>query len=203
VALDAPIAPGEKRVIFSYLLPTGENRVSFPISDSIEVLNLLVEESTADMHGVLDPRRHRTDRGPCFQALDRSGGSRVEGRAGLRLKPGAMAVAGAGGVRGDRVPRRIPHSQAEKRSDPARVALTDPLVDSLARLDARYAGRESDVPAEEWATYVAERARLKRELEAHLAGGGRINLRLPVRQLLTLRAQMLGSRCKSGAAPPL
>jgi hypothetical protein len=55
VALDAPIAPGEKRVIFSYLLPTAENRVSFPISDSIEVLNLLVEESTADMHGVLTP----------------------------------------------------------------------------------------------------------------------------------------------------
>jgi hypothetical protein len=46
------------------------------------------------------------------------------------------------------------------------------LVDALARLDARYAGREGDVPAEEWATYVAERARLKRELEAHLAGGG-------------------------------
>jgi len=45
-------------------------------------------------------------------------------------------------------------------------------VDALARLDARYAGREGDVPAEEWATYVAERARLKRELEAHLAGGG-------------------------------
>jgi len=55
---------------------------------------------------------------------------------------------------------------------PVRLALTDPLVDALARLDARYAGREGDVPAEEWATYVAERARLKRELEAHLAGGG-------------------------------
>jgi hypothetical protein len=46
------------------------------------------------------------------------------------------------------------------------------LVDRLARLEAQYAGRETEVKPEEWATYLAERARLKSELASHLAGGG-------------------------------
>ncbi len=204
VTLDAPIAPGEKRVIFSYLLPIGESRVSFPISDSIDVLNLLVEESTADMHGVLDPRRHRTDRGPCLQALDRSGGTGIEGRAGrsprTRRNGCCRCWSRSWGPRsssGFLILRR------RSAPIPVRVALTDPLVDSLARLDARYAGRESEVPAEEWASLRCGTSPPQARTGSPSCGRWGINLRLPVQQLLTLRAQMLGSRCKSGAAPPL
>ena len=172
VALDAPIAPGEKRVIFSYLLPTGENRVSFPISDSIDVLNLLVEESTADMHGVLTPADTERIEGRVFRRWTGSvvPGSKVElvfaYNQAQWLLPVLVVFVGTAFLVGFLILRR------RGAPTPARVSLTDPLVDSLARLDARYAGRASDIPAEEWATYVAERARLKRELEAHLAGGG-------------------------------
>jgi hypothetical protein len=49
------------------------------------------------------------------------------------------------------------------------LAGPDRLLDGIAALDARYAGREADTPADEWRAYVAERARLKAELEAALA----------------------------------
>ncbi|HEU5153632.1 MAG TPA: hypothetical protein VFU03_02760, partial [Gemmatimonadales bacterium] len=172
VALDAPIAPGEKRVIFSYLLPTGQNRVTFPISDSIEVLNLLVEESTADMHGILTPADTERIEGRVFRRWTGAvvPGSKVEVVFALNqaqwLLPVLVAVVGTAFLVGYLILRQ------RGAPIPAPASLADPLVDALARLDARYAGRENDVPAEEWANYVAERARLKRELEAHLAAGG-------------------------------
>ena len=46
------------------------------------------------------------------------------------------------------------------------------LLDALAALDARYLGREAETPGHEWRAYEAERARLKTELEAALAGPG-------------------------------
>ena len=42
----------------------------------------------------------------------------------------------------------------------------------LAALDARYIGREDKVEANEWATYQADRTRLKEELQAMLAAQG-------------------------------
>jgi hypothetical protein len=47
------------------------------------------------------------------------------------------------------------------------------LLDVLAALDARYAGREAETAADEWQAYAAERARLKAELERGLAASGR------------------------------
>jgi hypothetical protein len=47
------------------------------------------------------------------------------------------------------------------------------LLDAIARLDARYAGREGDTPAGEWSAYQSRRAALKAELEAALAIRGR------------------------------
>jgi hypothetical protein len=48
-------------------------------------------------------------------------------------------------------------------------AMAGSPLDTLARLDARYAGREGAVPEEEWQRYQAERARLKEEVSARLA----------------------------------
>jgi hypothetical protein len=172
VTLDAPIAPGEKRVIFSYLLPTTENRITFPISDSIEVLNLLVEEETADLKGVLTPADTERIEGRVFRRWTGSvvPGSKVELVFALSkaqwLLPVLVASVGTAFLVGFLILRQ------RAAPIPARASGSDPLVDALARLDARYVGRETEVPAEEWATYVAERARLKRELEAHLAAGG-------------------------------
>ena len=172
VTLDAPISPGEKRVIFSYLLPTAQNRVTFPVSDSIEVVNLLVEESTADMNGVLTPADTERIEGRVFRRWTGSviPGSKIEvvfaSSNAQWLLPVLVAFVGTAFLVGFLILRR------RSAPIPARVSVSDPLVDALARLDARYAGREKDVSAEEWENYVAERARLKRELEAHLAGGG-------------------------------
>jgi hypothetical protein len=45
----------------------------------------------------------------------------------------------------------------------------DLLLNEVAALDARYQGREAELPAEEWARYVARRAALKAEAAAALA----------------------------------
>jgi hypothetical protein len=46
----------------------------------------------------------------------------------------------------------------------------DTLLERLAQLDTRYAGRESDTEPAEWRQYRGEREKLKAELEAILAG---------------------------------
>jgi hypothetical protein len=43
------------------------------------------------------------------------------------------------------------------------------LIDALARLDARFAGREADVGAAAWSEYVVQRAELKAALDAAMA----------------------------------
>jgi len=44
------------------------------------------------------------------------------------------------------------------------------LLDALAELDARYAGREADTPPDEWSAYQERRASLKAQLASALAG---------------------------------
>jgi hypothetical protein len=45
----------------------------------------------------------------------------------------------------------------------------DQVLDAIATLDARYAGKEGETPADEWQQYQSERARLKAELASSLA----------------------------------
>jgi hypothetical protein len=47
---------------------------------------------------------------------------------------------------------------------------SEALLDRLAVLDAQYLGREAEVDPGEWAEYQANRARLKGELQAVIAG---------------------------------
>jgi hypothetical protein len=53
---------------------------------------------------------------------------------------------------------------------PSPAASHRPALEQLAKLDTRYAGRQAEVSADEWATYQADRARLKQQLAAELAG---------------------------------
>ena len=74
----------------------------------------------------------------------------------------ALAVAAARLIRRPRpAPPRAPTAGA-----PAR------LLDAIAVLDARYAGRETEVPPEEWRRYSDERSALKAQLERALAARG-------------------------------
>jgi hypothetical protein len=47
----------------------------------------------------------------------------------------------------------------------------DALLDAIAALDARYAGREAETVPDEWRLYQTERAALKQGLESALAPG--------------------------------
>ena len=86
-------------------------------------------------------------------------GAAAATRVALPVLVGAVAVALAAAawwiIR--RSSRRAPALRPEQ------------MLDAIAALDARYAGRESETADNEWGRYTAERARLKAELERALA----------------------------------
>ena len=56
------------------------------------------------------------------------------------------------------------------RRKPRRSAVSlEAMTDRIAELEAKYAGREAEIPPEEWDRYQQERDRLRAELGAHLA----------------------------------
>ena len=62
---------------------------------------------------------------------------------------------------------------SRKRVPTAAPSLSpDALLEAMAELDARYAGREGETAVGEWAQYQLERSRLKSLLESALAAGG-------------------------------
>jgi hypothetical protein len=168
VLLFAPVAPGEKQLVYTYQLPATPGTVRIPIGDSIGTLNVLLEEFD------------RTVRGG---GLTRADSQRIENRS-FRLWTGAM---GPGTVviidfPGNRTAWLLPALVGvvglslvvallrvlRRRAPPVGGATT--VLDALARLDARYAGREAEVGAREWAAYQRDRARLKAEMAERLAG---------------------------------
>lgn len=166
VMLFAPVAPGEKQVLFTYSLPPGSGRVRIPVGDSIGIFNILLEEFD------------RTVRGG---GLVRGDSQAIEGHTFLQWSGGVGAgsevtIDFPSGGRNWILPALVTavalslavvaFRTFRRRPAPAGAS---PLLDRLARLDAQYAGREAVVPAEEWARYQAERARLKSELTAELA----------------------------------
>jgi hypothetical protein len=167
----APIAPGEKQLAVQYVIPGEQSLVNFPLGASAGQVNLLIEGPTASVGGA---------------PLTLADSQLIEGRMFQRwtgkVSPGAVirvALAGS---------RRTPVSVlgglvaglglalllagwrlvGRARSRPE-ASLPDGLLASIASLDVRYLGRESEVSADEWASYRAERARLKGQLEASLA----------------------------------
>jgi hypothetical protein len=167
----APIAPGDKQLTIEYAVAPHDGRLAFPMPQGATV-NLLVEEPEAAVRGA---------------GLALADTQRIEGRSFRRWTgrvaagntvtlvwsaPGAgarrvlavlvAAVVLALALAGWRYLRR-------PRPPQPPLAGPDRLLDAMAALDARYAGREAETSAEEWGAYEAERARLKAELEAALA----------------------------------
>jgi len=161
--LFAPVAPGRKNLMLSYRLPATEDRPRWTApSDSFD---LLVEEADATVGGAgLEPAPPVTLMGRQLRRWSAHPPAAGEGEVRF-TPPGAdragplwwlvalVAVALAGG--GFVILRRRP------RPMPAPAAPPVDLIEQLARLDARYAGREANATASEWSNYQAERARLK------------------------------------------
>ena len=177
----APLAPGQKQLSIAYATVPVGGRLVFPVGPAETPLNLLVEETGARVTGgtlaladtqVIEGRSFRRFSGRVppggsvtltVPASPAAGARRI--LAGL---VGGLALAlGAAAVWLLRRPRRPAALPAPGQPDE-----TARLLDAIAVLDARYAGREAEVAAEEWQRYTNERAALKARLEHALAALG-------------------------------
>jgi hypothetical protein len=167
LTISSPFPPGERQLVVTYMLPAGRERYEVPLGEADSVV-VLLEEAGARVaspgfaesdSSVIEGRGYRR-----FIATGVAAGEVAlrftDARGGAaRLLPLLAAVLAAAlvlaGVRLFRAPGR--------RAVPAGAALEETpaaLIERIALLDARCAGREGTVAAAEWARYQAERARL-------------------------------------------
>jgi hypothetical protein len=165
VLLFAPIAPGEKQIIYTYSLPAQTGPVKIAIPDTIAMFNVMLEEFGLAVKGggltkadsqQIEGRSFRQWAGPAVagSVVTIEFPGKGLGRWILPALVGALAIALV--LVAGKVMQRRPAPRAS-------------ALDQLAGLDTRYAGKEGSVPPEEWQRYQAERARLKQEVSAQLA----------------------------------
>jgi len=169
----APFAPGEKQITVQYLIPSDHKSVQLPLAAAGTSINVLAEEAEVRVDGsgvaladsqVLQGRTfHRwTGRAQSGAVLriDLPGTGRAP--TWLVVLPVAaltLVLIGAGW-------RSLVRPRPEATE-------TGVLIDAIAALDIRYAGRQGETSPAEWDSYLAERARIKARLEASLAAGRR------------------------------
>lgn len=170
VLVFAPIASGEKQLLYTYALAPAPGPITLTLGDSVVSFKVLLEErgravkgggiSVADTQ-VIEGRTFRQWTGPMpagsVLSVDFPGSQTDWVIPGL---VGGIALILIGVA-----------ARAMRRRPVMAVAAGPPLIDQLARLDARFAGQESTATPAEWATYQADRARLKAALQAELARG--------------------------------
>ncbi|HTO74324.1 MAG TPA: hypothetical protein VMJ30_10895 [Gemmatimonadales bacterium] len=165
ILLFAPIAPGEKQVVYSYSIPASVRRLPIRFDQPVPEVNLLLEDEDATVSG---------------GALARADTQVIEGRTFQRWSGNVPAAAtvmiafpGAGSP-GWLLPSLVGFTTISllvaawrllSRASPVRTSAPADLIGAIAALDARYLGREGEVAAEEWQKYQAERARLKEQAE--------------------------------------
>jgi hypothetical protein len=172
--LAAPIGPGEKQVSVQYHLPGAMRVIAVPVGSAGGTVNVLVEDAGARVSGPgLAPADSQIVLGRSFGRwtgeVPAGGLIRIQLPAPGGGPPWLLAALVGGlalalGVAALRLRRRAP-AAANRPPAPSR----EELLHRVAALDARYHGREGEVPTAEWSAYLEERARLKRELEATLA----------------------------------
>lgn len=172
VLLFAPVAPGEKQVVWSYSIPAGQAKLAIPISVPVAEVNVLIEDLDARLTG---------------GTLSAADTQLIEGRSfrrwsGALAGPGTITVTFAGASRFRwALPALVvliglvlafATWRVAARTGGRGAAPTEDFIGSIAALDARYLGREAELPSEEWQRYQAERRRLV-ELASLARPGGR------------------------------
>jgi hypothetical protein len=170
VQVFAPIAPGEKQLLYTYALSPSPGKVSIPIGDAVGTLNILLEEQDLQVRGGgLVPIDSQVIEGRTFMKWEgpvKAGSVIVIDFPGNRIAWVIPALVGGIAL------VLIVVGVVAVRRRPALAIAAPSLIDQLARLDTRYAGKEASTPAEEWQAYQSERARLKAALQGELARGG-------------------------------
>ena len=172
----APLAPGQKQISLEYGVTPSRGAIDFAAGPGGGPLNLLVEERDARVSGA---------------GLALADSQVIEGRSFRRftgtVPPGGVVRLTLGGFVGSNAVRwGLPALVAVvavvlaaaawrllRRPRPSPPPTAERLLDAIAALDARYAGRDAETTAEEWQRYAADRERLKAELERGLAASAR------------------------------
>ncbi len=184
VLLSAPVPPGEKQLVMTYVWPRGAGRLRVPIDQPTARLELLVEDSSATASGAmlaaanpvqLEGRTFRRFSASRIAAGDLasvgfSGGSgtRNLGWLAVVLAAGLLAVGGWAATR-RRAAALAGAGAGPAAPAPAPGADDDVLLRRIVALDERYASRQAQTPPAEWAEYQRTRAALKAELAGRLA----------------------------------
>ncbi|MEZ4412681.1 MAG: hypothetical protein R2910_06845 [Gemmatimonadales bacterium] len=159
----APIAPGRKNIMVSYRLPVAVNKPSW--LSPVDSFDLLVEEPGATVQGAglaavapVELMGSTLRRWTAVPPTGASGEVDFSAASGLGKAlywlvgvVGLLLLGGAG----------LAFRRARRTGDMTAAAAPVNFIDELARLDAKYVGRQDEVPAKEWAAYEVERARLK------------------------------------------
>jgi len=173
VIVVAPFAPGEKQLTVQYLIPSGRTTVELPFGRPGAAINVLAEETGVRVTGsgvaladsqVIQGRSFRrwtgvAQPGGVVRIVLPGTGRTPTWLLAVLVGMLTLVLAGAG------------WRLLAKRSVPATPG-TGELIDAIAALDVRYAGREGETPVDQWSSYITERARIKAQLEASLAAGG-------------------------------
>ena len=175
VAVAAPLPPGEKQILVSYVLPSSERRLALRVRQPVGRMNVLVEDSTAVPEaGGFKRMGGETIQGQSFLRFERddvpAGTSiavRLAGRhlglAGMWwLVVGVAAAVLGGGLVLAWQKTRAPALVTAASGDPELLAA------EIAALDAAFEDRR-DVTAAERAGYQRRRADLKARLEELLS----------------------------------
>jgi hypothetical protein len=169
IAVAAPIPPGEKQILVSYILPADEPALALDVDQEIARLNVLVEDSAATVTGgPLAPMGVEEMEGIRFTRFAAEGiepGTRVTVQFGERpFSPASLwwmvVVLAAATLAASMVPWW-------RRTRGAGVAAEEgALAAQLAAVEAALADRGSALSEPERQAYAQRRAALQRALEA-------------------------------------
>lgn len=177
LTIAAPITPGDRQLMVTYTLPRGIRRLAIPFAAATDSIVVLLEEPTARVRTpgfavvdsqAIEGRTYRRWVGSLGDAgtvevsfaVPGEGGREASWLLALLL---AAALAGGGLLLLRR--RAVVAAPAPPVGGDAAG-----LIEALARLDAAFAGRETEVGPARYSQYLAQRRELKAALDAALAG---------------------------------
>ncbi len=179
ISVAAPFPPGTKQVVVTYDLPAAQRTLEVPVDQNTGELEVLVEDSTVNVGGNLQPAEPVTIENRTFRrftAEDVVAGSAPRFTFGAppfdlhRYTWIAVAAAGIVLLLGAWYAlQRRPARSAEGASTDLSFDSDERLIAQIAALDDKFEGREPETEPATWSNYQQRRAALKAELARRVA----------------------------------